>query len=548
VGFFTRDGGEPVKPKTLNEARRATNGMTASARRIDLKKSSELEALKKRRDAGRWQTMAWEYYDVIPEVKFSANLIANVASRIRLYPAFVDNQDSAPSEINGAKDVSDDLKQAAYETLRLLETGNGGIPGVIRDACLNLFIAGECYLVREEMPDSFGVTTWQVRSVDEIIVNAAGRDAGVAIKPTAKATAQEYIPLSSNAYFGRIWRTHPRYSDEADSSMRGLLELCDQLLLNSRAARGIAKSRLNAGILFLPDELSNGSQADGETEESEANPNEMAPLADDDSDAFEEELIDSLITPIADESSASAVVPYLVRGPAEVGPAIRHITFDRLWDPQITKDSETTLDRILAGLDIPKDIVAGLANAKYANAVAVEESLLKAHIEPLILMIIDALTVVLMRPVLRSLGYEESDISKVVIWYDPSAITTKPDKATAATTGYEMETLSAEAWRRANGFSETDAPSDLEIAQRLALSKGLISEPIMEALLYTIMPELLGKVREQQQSLSSPETEAAVEQAVADPGATPEPPSEPETPSTPTPGAGPVPGTPLMEP
>lgn len=513
VGLFTRSSDDDDKsPKSLPYASRSSSGLTASAARINLSKTNEIEAMRKRRANDKWQTMAWEYYDLIPEIKYAANLIANVTSRVRLYPGYITDQDLAPSDIQDIDDIDDKLKSAARETLRMLDSGNGGIAGVLRDAALNLFVAGECYLAREPAApgESFGVQTWQIRSVDEIVV-IPGAKGGVAIKGRANAQAADLVPMPPTAYFGRIWRTHPRYSDEADSSMRGLLDLCDQLLLYSRAARGVAKSRLNAGMLFIPDEFSNMSQADGEIDD---NVDEMAPLADDDSDAFEEELLDAATTPISDESSASSVMPLVIRGPAELGEKIRHIPFERSFDPQIAKDSERTLERILAGLDIPKDIVAGMASVKYSNAITIEESLYKAHIEPLVLMIIDSLTAVLMRPVLKSLGFDDDEISRVVVWYDPSAITTKPDKATAATTGYEMQTISAQAWRRANGFTDSDKPTELEIAQRMAVEKGLISEPVMEALLYTLIPELLDKVKQAQQSLSDPATQQAVESAI----------------------------------
>jgi hypothetical protein len=510
VGLFTRPEPEKSGNAPTTVPYRTRTALTASAQRIHLDKKTEVEKLRARRTTDKWQSAAWEYYDLIPEIKYAANLISNVTSRVRLYAAYVTDQDLAPSDIQDMKDVDDALKQAAKETLRLLETGNGGIPGILRDAALNLFVAGECYLVREPaVPgDSFGVKAWQIRSTDEIVVTT-GRNAGVAIKETANARESEFLALPPDTYFGRIWRTHPRYSAEADSSLRGMLELCDQLLLYARGARGVAKSRLNAGILFLPDELSNMSQSDGEMTEDD--PLDMAPLSDDDSDAFEEELMDAASTPISDESSASSVVPLIVRGPAEVGEKIRHITFDRSFDPQISKDAERTLERILAGLDIPKDVVAGLAGVKYSNAILIEESLYKAHIEPLVLMIVDALTIVLMRPVLKSLGFTDEQIARVVVWYDPSAITTKPDKATAATQGFEMQTISAQAWRRANGFTESDKPSELEVAQRLAVQKGLISEPVMEALLYTLIPDLLARFKEQQQAQTSPETAEAIE-------------------------------------
>jgi len=517
VGLFSRNGGsdERAKPAVYN----APRAITASAARIDVKNKSELEAVKRRLTSSAWQGDAWDFYDLIGEIQFSANLIANVASRIRLFPAWITGADTAPSNIFDIKDdehVSDELKQAAVETLRKLETGAGGIPGILREAALNLFVAGECYLVKEPaLPgESFGVERWQIRSVREIMIEGSGPKTEVKIKPARDSKATEYITLGAygDLHFGRIWRNHPAYSAEADSSMRPQLENCDMLLLYDRAKRGIVRSRLNAGILFLPDGLANAAADDGEgpfTEDQD--PTQMAPLSDGSEQELEEDIMDSLATPITDETAPSAVVPFILRGPAAEGAAIRHITFERKFDPQISADAERILERILAGLDLPKDVVSGVGSAKYANAVVIEESLYKAHIEPLILTIVDALTALLMRPVLKSLGFTDEQISRVTIWYDPSAITTKLDKATAASQGYEMGIISEETWRRSNGFSDSDAPTGLEKIQRMAQTKGIINDAVVEAALRTIAPELFDRVREASQEQTDPETQDAVQ-------------------------------------
>lgn len=525
MGLFNRpDENFLLSPAPANYG--VVRPLTASAARVDLAKKNEVDAIKRRLSSTKWQQEAWDYYDLIGEIQFSANLIANVASRVRLFPGWITSADTAPSNIFDVKNdepadgeepvMTDELKQAALETLRKLETGSGGIPGILRDAALNLFVSGECFLVREPAPTgaAFGVEAWQIRSIDEIFIDGSGMNAKVKLKGRRDAKGEDdFIELPSNTYFNRIWRNHPRYSDEADSSLRPQLENCDQLLLYERAKRSIVKSRLNAGLLYVPDGLSNVSQSDGEDPEIDGL-DELAPLSDDQSDSFEEELIETMSTPIQDEQSASAVVPLLVRGPAELGQHIRHISFERKFDPQISADAERILERILAGLDLPKDVVSGVGSAKYANAVVIEESLYKAHIEPMILTIVDALTVLLLRPVLKTLGFSEEQLSRVTVWYDPSAITTKPDKATAATTGYEMKAISAEAWRRSNGFSESDAPDGIELLQRLASEKGLLSEAIVEAALRTLAPELFDRIRQDSVEQTDPETQDAVSDAI----------------------------------
>jgi len=524
----------------------APRAITASGLRIDVSKKNEIDALAKRRATQQWQTEAWEYYDLIGEIKYAANLLAAVTSRVRIYPGWITDNDTAPSNINDIEDLPEDFKKSARDAVTLLSTGNGGTAGLLRDAALNLFVAGECYLVRESSPDPLAsLDVWQIRSVDEVVVKQ-GRGKQLMIKESRSTKDADLKPLPGSVPFvGRIWRTHPRYSAEADSSLLGILELCDQLLLYSRATRGVAKSRLNAGILFIPEELSNISQGDGDLDAPDDLPENMAMQSDDDSDSFEEELLNGIITPISDESSAASVAPTVIRGPADVGDKIRHIKLERSFDPQISRDAERTLERILSALDLPKDVVSGMASVKYSNAITIEESLYKAHVEPLILMIVDALTVVFFRQILRSKGYDDELIQRATLWYDPSAITTKPDKATAATTGYEMKAISAEAWRRANGFNDSDAPTGLELIQRLAGDKGLLSEPVVEAALRTLAPELFDKIRSEEQAASEPGALENVQNALdGNPETVPDQPA-----SKPSDGSDqPKPPVPLIEP
>jgi hypothetical protein len=141
--------------------------------------------------------------------------------------------------------------------------------------------------------------------------------------------------------------------------------------------------------------------------------------------------------------------------------------------------------------------------------------------------------------VLTSMGFSQEEVSRVVVWYDPSPVSTKPDKATAATTGYEFGILSADAWRRYHGFADTDKPSGLERIQRLAESKGLLSEPVTEAALRSIEPKLFDQIRAAQTAQTDPETAEAVDQALsgqptdAPAEETPEAPAEPQQPAVP---------------
>lgn len=524
MGFFTRpietDANDDYQPLVYA----APRPLTASAARVNLKDKRELEALARRHQTDKWQQEAWDYYDLIAEIKFASNVISNALSRVNIFAGYITDSSSVPARIDVIEHLDDDYKEKANASLYLLESGNGGTSGVLKDAALNLFVVGECYLVKEPSRFSTGEgEKWQIRSIDEIVKKTKGKDAILAIKPRRDSKPNEFIDLPKNGYIARIWRNHPRFSDEADSSVRGILDLCDELLLLGRATGATTRSRLNAGLLFVPDGLSHSAQAeptfiDPEDPDAELL-EEAAPLADN----FEEELIDSMSMPISDPSSAAGVVPLVLRGEADLGEKIRLIKFERGFDPQLSKRADTVLSRIIGGLDIPKDIVGGMSGLKGTNAKVVEEAMYSSHIEPMVLMICDALTVGFLRPALRALGYPEEHIARTVIWYDPSAITSKPSKSESATIGFKDNIISADAWRRAHGFSKSDAPTQLEIAQKLAVAKGLISEPLAEKLISTLIPDLMEGLRAEQMQQSDPTSANALNQALsAEPTAAPD--------------------------
>jgi hypothetical protein len=56
--------------------------------------------------------------------------------------------------------------------------------------------------------------------------------------------------------------------------------------------------------------------------------------------------------------------------------------------------------------------------------------------------------------------------------------------------------VSFDAWRRAHGFSEADAPDPTEYALRLIMAKGMVSPETTESVLATVAPDLMGAVRE----------------------------------------------------
>lgn len=478
---------------------------TASAVKLKLGTKAARQEID-RPETREWQRLAWQYYDAIGEVKFAFNLVASVMSRIRLYPAIVHSSADVPQDATAwlkelAEDSelnTDDTRKAVEATkaaIAQLDGAGGGISEMLRAAALNANVPGEMFLVNFR-------GRWMIVSVDEL------RRDGNTYALVASRDGKVKLPLDKDAYVARIWRNHPRWSREPDSSMLGALDQCEKLVLIDKALRASARSRLNAGAMFIPD----GVSAPGSDEDSDEA---------EDIQTLEDQLLDAWTAPIEDEAAATTVVPFIMRGPKELGDSIKRIEIARLFDEQLVNESERSLDRVLSSIDVPKDTVTGLADVKYANAIVIDDNLYRAHVEPLALLFVDSLTKIFLRPLLKKAGVPKALLDRLVIWYDPSSVVTRPDRSQAANEGHDRGVISDAAWRAARGFSETDAPDPDELLRRMAF-KGQLQPGTVESLLQFFAPEAWDAIRQRSQDANVPDEVQQALNAPKLPGQVPE--------------------------
>lgn len=500
---YAEDGLMPGEYRATSAPYNVRRGINAAAQRVNLGNRQDLQDMADRPWAA-WQEEAWQYHDAIGEVNYGHELLASVMSRIRLYPAIVIDPDSPPmsvSQLRRRKDEQNEQEtqrdertglnmpdEITDEVLDFMETaiadlgsGTGGIAELMRLFTLNMSVPGECYLARID-------GRWSIRSTSEIQARGAGMQAILQESRSSRsANGQGWRTLPSNTYVARMWRKHPRWSKEPTSHMLALIEPSDELLTLQRMVRSIARSRMNAGVLFLPDGLTvAGSSVTENREETE-----------DDTDEVIDELYDAMTTPIDDESAESSVVPMTITGSAELGEQIRHILFERTSDRFLVERLDKVLDRILNGLNIPKEPISGLDQVRYANADRVNENMYKMHVEPLAVMFCDNLTLAYLRVRVKAKFPQLSDdaLRRLVTWYDPNEVVIHSDPAESADSGYDKHLLSGAAWRRAHGYSDADAPSQREIATRMLIeSLGRNLPPnVQDQILRASLPQLFGE-------------------------------------------------------
>lgn len=462
--------------------------MVAAATRINLAKKKV--AHKQRAKKDEWQDEAWEYFDEVPEIKYSLWFSGNAMAKLRLFAAVQPaDPEAEPIPVSDpASGIPPALALRAEAEIARLKGPLGGQPEILRALNMNLDVAAECYLVGigpREVVEKDPVTdeeityivpeAWSIRSIDEV----AEQGGVYKIKRDDGSGGDELDPELD--FIVRIWQRHPRKQDLPDCNMRAVLSDCEALVLLTNQVKAEAKSRQSAGAFTVPSELSFGSESDEPEGEGEETP-----------DPFDEELLNALTEPIEDPSSASAVMPMVIRGPAEFLKAdvLRHISFARDMTGVLEERIKARIERVARGLNLPVEVVMGHQQTTFANAEQIDKDTYEDHFEPRATLMCDGITVGFLRPQLHDavdlVGYADL-VDTIFVWADPSRLIGSPDPSDSADVGHDKLLISDAAWRRTKGWSDDDAPDALELLTRAGLQRGLLSPDLTKALL-----EMLG--------------------------------------------------------
>lgn len=425
--------------------------LTAAAQRIDLA-SDDARAMNKKR-VKTWQNDAWHYYDTLGEVWFAHRFVAHLVRRIMLNISIVNPID--PTEAPMAVESPDAGTPAAVamQALNRLRNGSGGHGDMLESFSLNLGVAGDSNLVGFTDP-AINEEVWRVYSTDQLVVNPSG-DWVLKQDPEDR---EGTVLQNGSAFVSRIWRPHPRWRNSADSSMRAVLDECDELSILSKMIRSTGRSRLSAGMLLVPNDANvksinpNGNR-NGRTPD-------VSPLLAD--------LIETMITPIQDEGTAAAIVPLLMEMKGDLIEKVRHLSFDRPLDPEMSNQRNELISRIAMGLDIPAEILLGLADVNHWTAWQLDEQTFKAHIEPLVLLICNGITVSYLWPTMIQANIPIEVARTFVVNYDAAAVIGHPSRAQDAKDAHDSDVISDQALRTYLGFTDADAPTPEELADRRA--------------------------------------------------------------------------------
>lgn len=423
--------------------------LRADGRLINLADQQEKERARRRGgDICAKQNEAWHYFDSVGEICMAHEFMGQAQRKVRLVAAVTADPSQPPVPITDETSPAEvgvpaETLAAATALVDGMKSEDGTHGRIMHGLGVNLGVAGEANL-------TYNRGGWDVYSTDQLGADSQGRWV-IRDNPGDRTGT----PLDPDAAVARIWRRHPRWVDQPHTPMFAVLELCEELQLLNKMIRSAVRSRISqGGILGIAEEF---SFAAADTQKQNVGGQNVDP--------FIADLMKAGMEPIADEGSPSAVMPLIVQARKDlIRDGINYIELTRRVDPEMARQRDELIRRIASGLDLPAEILLGLAQANHWNAWLIDEQSFKAHIEPMSLLICAGVTSGLLRPTMAGMPGAE----RVVVWYDPTLLLGHPDRAENAVRAYDREAIGPQALRRSLGFADEDAPTGDEVVEMRA--------------------------------------------------------------------------------
>lgn len=444
-------------------ARAMPSVLRAAGARIEPTTAERLRAMAGNRQ--QWQTLAWGYRDMIGELRFALQFRAKAISKVKFYIAQVDPTDpeDEPIAVDLRNDedpekaaritLPPDLIEAAEAELARLPLADGyGFLGVWSE---NFDVAGECYLhgyvdryTRNEV--------WKIRSVDD--VDISGRTMTV----KDELGQPRRVNLDEEELY-RLWVPHPRRSHLADSALNALMDVLEDISLIGRELRAAARSRIMTnGVVLIPDGMVRVRNTKNESDRPE-----------DQASRFMTDFTGAMLAPISNEGDAGAVVPMVLTGQRDDLKEFRHVKFEREDSPTLLAKLEKALGRLASSLDIPPEILTGMAQVNHWTAWQIDNSTFRQFLEPSIRMMVDSLTAAMLRAALAAQGFPPDQVARIRIWYTAGQLTENPNRRQDTLDALDRALIGHAAGREGLGFGEQDAPSPEEMLQLIAAKQGI---------------------------------------------------------------------------
>lgn len=417
------------------------NALTSSARPILPQKE-----LTPKYDS--WQSQLWDYYDRLGEFESAVSWRANSMSRIRLIAAELNDNGDEPTLVD---------EGPAADAMTRLAGGTGGQSQLMREMVIHLSVPGEGWLIGENDDDNG--ERWFVASADELRVSERADGFEFRVGEDRNAWRQ----LSSDSMVIRFWDPHPRFGWRADSDAHHAMDAMLELdLVNKRIVAEILSRLASNGILLYDKgKLSFPSS-------------HQSPDGADQVDPFAEILVDVAGRGIQDPTSPEATIPipigFELGDLTGVDPSalLQHVSFANIVSEKLLSQRESAIKRMATSLDMPPEVLLGVSGMNHWGAWQVEETGIKVHIAPKAELITHSLTTGYLIPALKEAGAPLTGPNggRLVVWYDPSEITVRPDRSANVLEAYKLGEVPGRVLRREIGLNEeSDGMQEGEFAE-----------------------------------------------------------------------------------
>lgn len=402
--------------------------LTAAGRRMPVNP----DYTKMTRSGRGWQDIAWGFFDTIGEYRYACDWVGNILSKATLFVTF-ENEPITRED-------------AAGDYVYSLFGGPDAQGQMLREVGVHMTVAGELFIVGVIVD---GLEEWRVVAATELTVRAG----------KYYASGKEIVSDNGKPFLMRLWRPHPRRFNESNSPSRAVLSILAELdALTKRIFAEIDSRLAGAGVFFVPAEMTMPTTG---TVDADGNPDTSQTLA----DRFQSNLQEAMMTALGDREDASAMVPIVVTAPGEHIGQAKHVTFWSELDEKSIELRTEAIRRLALGLDMPPEVLTGVADVNHWTAWSVEEGAIKAHAEPLLALICDSLTEGYLRPLLVQDGMDPVEAAKYAIGADTSLMRLRPNRSKEAFELNDRMELSGAALLRETGFNPEDAPKPDELRQ-----------------------------------------------------------------------------------
>lgn len=414
-----------------------------------------------------WQKEAWRLYDIVGEFRFVANRRGHQLARIRTYVAEVDDTGAPGKETSDAE-------------IKGLAEGIFGGPAAkaegMRTVGIQLFVAGECYIVAESATKSSedgpeGDRWYVVTPMD--LKKESGT---IKVKKPESVGGEWYQLKPSSDLLIRVWTPHPRKFDMADSPSRAVLPVLREIERLSMLAFSQIDSRLiSAGLLLFKKGLD--FPARGE----DGKPG---------LDGLMDAIIEAAQLSLQGAGTAAGLVPIAaeIGGEGSVQDAVHHLRFDTPLTGELKEKLDHAIRRLALGLDSPPEVLLGQGDANHWSAWQISEDEIKTQVEPVAIRICDAFTTAYLAPALQAIGKAEDEVDKWTLWFDTAPLAVRPNRFEDAIKAWEKGLISDEALLNAGAFDADDeatkkAKLEWRAWELVKLNPQLVGDPEIQRIL-----------------------------------------------------------------